>query len=373
MIPYPSWSAHRSLNADEAPEIVSPFRVKADRCGRLWVLDTGVEDVLNANETKQLTATQLLVYDLRNDNLIRRYELPADQRTEGKSFFANIAVEDDDCDNTFGYLADLGAPGLVVYSWKAQESWRVQHHFFHPDPLQGNYSINGVQFQWPDGLFGVAISAKQNNGFATLYFHPLSSINEFAVSTEVLRNQTLATSQDIYRNFEVIGSRGINGQSGASFLDKSTGVIFYALLNRNGIGCWRATSPGNYTFEVDNVFTSATEMVFPNDIKVDADNRLWALSDNLQQFVYAELNPDMVNFRILSAPVSEVVSGTACAAQTSLKDIIPNIVKGVGDHVKTLTKSGTGKNAAVATAPISYTTAVTCVTAPMLLMLAKHF
>lgn len=111
--------------------------MKADRCGRLWVLDTGVEDILNASETKQLAPSQLLVYDLHNDNLITRYELPKDQTVEKKSFFANIAVEDDDCDNTFAYLADLGAPGLVVYSWKTKESWRVQHHYFHPDPLQG--------------------------------------------------------------------------------------------------------------------------------------------------------------------------------------------------------------------------------------------
>lgn len=111
--------------------------MKADRCGRLWVLDTGVEDILNASETKRLAPSQLLVYDLHNDNLITRYELPKDQTVEQKSFFANIAVEDDDCDNTFAYLADLGAPGLVVYSWKTKESWRVQHHYFHPDPLQG--------------------------------------------------------------------------------------------------------------------------------------------------------------------------------------------------------------------------------------------
>lgn len=135
--PYPSWSAHR-LVADEVPEIISPFRVRADRCGRLWVLDTGVVDILG--EPKKLSATQLLIYDLHNDNLLRRYPFPA-SHMKSDSFFANIAVEDDDCDNSFAYSADLGVPGLVVYSWKSESSWRVTHHYFHPDPLAGNYSI----------------------------------------------------------------------------------------------------------------------------------------------------------------------------------------------------------------------------------------
>lgn len=135
--PYPSWAAHR-LTSDEIPEIVSPFRVRADKCGRMWVLDTGVADLLG--DTKVLGPTSLLVYDLHNDNLLRRYAFPHDQ-VKSESFFANIAVEDEDCDDTYVYNADLGAPGLVVYSWKSQTSWRVQHNYFYPDPLSGKFLL----------------------------------------------------------------------------------------------------------------------------------------------------------------------------------------------------------------------------------------
>lgn len=37
-----------------------------------------------------------------------------DSQVKSDSFFANIAVEDGDCDDTFAYAGDLGAPGLVV-------------------------------------------------------------------------------------------------------------------------------------------------------------------------------------------------------------------------------------------------------------------
>lgn len=326
--PYPSWSAHRQMSDEETPEIVSPFRIRADRCGRLWVLDTGVSELLG--ETKVLTPTSLLVYDLHNDNLLRRFKFPADHIKEG-SFYANIAVEDTDCDDTFAYAADLGAPGLVVYSWKLQESWRVQHHFFHPDPLAGNYTITGISFQWDDGLFGIALSRPQSDGFATLYFHPLSSTNEFSVSTRILRNQTLATSDKIYREFKVLGSRGPNGQAGVAFLDQKTGVIFYALPNLNAVTCWK-TSNRAYTIKsLGRVYMSATDMVFPNDVKVDDESNLWVLSDRLHQYMYSSLDPKDVNFRILTATVKDAIENTAC--DTKIKPL-PDIITNLGDILR---------------------------------------
>lgn len=326
--PYPSWGAHQPGISGEPPEIISPFRIRADRCGRLWVLDTGVDDILG--DTRKLSQTQLLIYDLHNDNLLRRYAFPDDQ-TKKESFFANIAVEDGDCDDAYAYSGDLGAPGLVVYSWKSQDSWRVNHHYFHPDPLAGNYTINGINFQWEDGLFGLAISKQQSDGFATLYFHPLSSTYEFSVSTKVLRNKTYALSGENFKEFKILGSRGLNGQSGAAFLDQLTGVLFYALPNLNAVACWK-TSNREYTFKSQGrVYMSPVEMVFPNDVKVDDQDRLWVLSDNLQDLLYSELNRNQINFRILTAHVKNAIEHTAC--DTTLAPL-PDIINRLGDILR---------------------------------------
>jgi len=133
LIPYPSWEAHQ-YEAAGVPEIVSTFRVRADRCNRLWVLDTGLTDILGNPE--QQAPPVLIVYDLTNDRMLRKYEIPADQRT-ADSLFANIAVEDYSCEDSYAYLGDLGGPGLVVYSWSLHKSWLVKHHSFHPDPMVG--------------------------------------------------------------------------------------------------------------------------------------------------------------------------------------------------------------------------------------------
>ncbi|EDW04015.1 GH11563 [Drosophila grimshawi] len=323
LMPFPSWVAH-NLN-DTEPELVSPFRVKADQCGRLWVLDSRISGVLE--QTKLYGTAQLLVYDIHNDDLLRRYILPAGQSKQS-SFFANLAVEDGDCENTYAYMADLGSPGLVVYSWRDQESWRVQHHFFHPDPLAGNFSINGIEFQWDDGVYGLALSKPQMDGSATLYFHPLTSTMEFSVNTTVLRNKTLATSGDIFREFKILGSRGTDAQAGAQCLDPETGVLFYALPNQNALGCWQTTN--NYKMQ-DRVYASDNMLIFPSDVKVDHKRRLWVLSNQLQSFIYDELYGGSINFRILSASVKDAIERTSCEPPKKL----PELISKLGEVIKT--------------------------------------
>lgn len=71
-----------------------------------------------------------------------------------------------------------------------------------PDPLAGDYNIGGLNFQWgTEGIFGMSLSPILADGYRTLFFHPLSSYREFAVSTRILRDQQL--SQNSYHEFQV--------------------------------------------------------------------------------------------------------------------------------------------------------------------------
>lgn len=238
LIPYPDWSTHdvnsvasRVVDRRNVTYIVSPFRIRADSCDRLWVLDTGKSDILGSEE--KIGPNQLLVYNLENDELVRRYEIPK-KFTKDESFFANIAVDvrNKDCGDTFAYMADLGASSMVVYSLKKNESWRVTHKYFYNDPKAGKYHVAGVSFEWTDGLFGLALSAEDSEDrYRTMYFHPFSSFSEFAVSTRILQNQTLWTDPALAgasdNNFMLLGDRENNTQSCASFFDEKTGILLY--------------------------------------------------------------------------------------------------------------------------------------------------
>lgn len=91
LIPYPDLKANTlPKSAEEKLEdnhIVSVFRVNVDACDRLWVMDTGLADILGTPNL--VSKPSLVVFDLNTDKLIRRYEFkPSDLKED--SFFANV-------------------------------------------------------------------------------------------------------------------------------------------------------------------------------------------------------------------------------------------------------------------------------------------
>lgn len=145
----------------------------------------------------------------------------------------------------------------------------------------------------------------------TVYFHALSSTKEFAVSNAVLKNETRALSSESYFDYMVVGDRGPNGQSTAEFFDEKTNVLIYTQVNKDGIGCWKASKP--YTADTQGIIDSDSDaLVFPNDLKIDRNSRVWVLSDRLPLFIYKKLNPNEFNYRILTGKVSDLILGTPC-------------------------------------------------------------
>lgn len=110
-MPYPNWQANLldvdgfstadtmggRMSAPKAPvvdgqlvdnsSIISTFRIRADECDRLWVMDSGLADILG--NPKQIAPPALVIFDLNTDQLIRRYTIPADF-IKDDSFFANV-------------------------------------------------------------------------------------------------------------------------------------------------------------------------------------------------------------------------------------------------------------------------------------------
>lgn len=58
-------------------------------------------------------------------------------------------------------------------------------------------------------------------------------------------------------------------------------------------------------------------MVFPNDLKIDQNGNIWVLSDRLPTFMYARLDPEDYNFRILMGSAKEAIRDTVCSTNPS--------------------------------------------------------
>uniref|UniRef100_A0A182PPU1 Yellow protein n=1 Tax=Anopheles epiroticus TaxID=199890 RepID=A0A182PPU1_9DIPT len=285
--------------------IISTFRVRADECDRLWVMDTGLADILG--DAVQYAPPSLVLFDLYTDKLIRRHFFNSTLLKED-SFFANVIVDTErgDCDNAHAYIPDLGSYAVIVYSFADDRSWRVKHNFFHFDPLAGDYNIGGVNFQWTDGVFGMAVGKRLQDGSRPIYFHAFSSTKEFMVSNTVLQNESYAQSPQAYYDYKLLGDRGPNSQSSAEFYDSETGVIFYTQVNKDGVGCWNTIMPLNADTQ-GLVDSDSDALVFPNDLKVDNEGTLWVLSDRLPMFIFTSLDEQQYNYRILVGETREII------------------------------------------------------------------
>ncbi|KOC64207.1 Protein yellow [Habropoda laboriosa] len=319
--PYPNFDTNY-INTPDG--IVSIFRVRIDdACGRLWGVDTGVNDILG-NSTI-VRPVRIIVIDLKTDKIIRIYPLKSTDQTSN-SFFAESVVdsEPDNCDNSHLYISDLGGYGMVVYSWAKNDSWRITHNFFYFDPLSGNYNVSGYNFQWTDGLFGLALSLPRDDGYKTLYFHPMSSVTEFSVSTEVLQDSTLTKSSNYYA-FHVEGDKGPFTQGPTSVIDIMTGINYFAQVLRNGIACWDTNHELNpSTFVL--VAEDNTTLVFPNDLSIDrSTNMLYVLSDNLPQFLFSQYDMKKRNF-FLTATSLESLSKICKRRNMNMQRRLPHIL-----------------------------------------------
>lgn len=119
---------------------------------------------------------------------------------------------------------------------------------------------------------------------------PKYSLNEFSVSTQVLRNQSLSTR--IYHNddFKVFDEHLLNRiilsiflpfltlqlyghyekgfQSNIHVIDDSTGVVFLNLFQQYGVGCFNINGDSGGKIRTNVVQRKRNEMVYPSHLSV---------------------------------------------------------------------------------------------------------
>lgn len=218
------------------------------------------------------------------------------------------------CEDAFAYAVDPSSNSILVYSLQANDSWRIQHPYFLPDPLRSDYSIGNLQFQWYDGIFGIALAEPNKYGFRNVFAHPMSTLFELITTTQKLRNQSIwRNGKEAFGAFQILGSRDDTFQAASSAYDEKSGVLLYSLVSKNAIGCWNSRKYSFYSGSVNDVVASNDEtMIYFSDMKVDANSNVWAMSNRLPVILYGKYSPDQYNFRIFSARVQNLIKNTQC-------------------------------------------------------------
>lgn len=292
----------------------------------MWVLDSGQID--SQDNPQQLCPPSIVLFDLYTDKMIARYQIPKRYVLQD-SLFANIIVDTrtEDCSDLHLYITDTWRFGLLVFRQSDASFWRFSSTLFYPDPLASNFTLHGLNFQWPDGIFGLALSPIDRFKDRVLFFNALASYREFYVQTSVLRDPSRVN--DSSTDFHLLGdSRGLKGQASACAMDRK-GVLFYGLVMRDSVGCWDS----NKLYEKKTqgvVATNRETLIFPNDIKVDQESQqsVWVISNRLPMFQAGPLNSDDFNYRIMYADTQEAVRGTVCDTQSKLPSRFSMIHRG---------------------------------------------
>ncbi|XP_019534039.3 protein yellow [Aedes albopictus] len=328
--PYPNAAIQATPEDGRCQGIVSVFRTMIDECNRLWVVDTGkIGD-------RRICLPKIVAFDLRTDQIIHQYQIPANQLTCDVSLLVSILVDVRDppptgsCSNTMIYAADVTGSGLIVYDMARGKSWRVTNKLMNPNPDHGTFNIASDSFDLMDGMISMALSPKAPSDFTfnsaygvssnrpavlndrLLFFHALASISESAVRTSVLHNDTMWAEDAgaMPRAFRVIGRR--TSQSAAEAMD-GNGNLFFGLLNQMAIACWDSTTnynPNNFRIVSQNQET----LQFPSGVKIVRNRKgveeLWVMSCRFQKIMAGTFNRNETNFRVQAIQIPDLLDGS---------------------------------------------------------------
>lgn len=87
LTPYPSWETSSIRPFPTESTIVSTYRVQVDECDRLWVIDNGIDNLLE--NPISIVPPAIVIFDLNRHQLIRRFVLPQNQ-LKNDTFLPNI-------------------------------------------------------------------------------------------------------------------------------------------------------------------------------------------------------------------------------------------------------------------------------------------
>ncbi|XP_017031202.1 L-dopachrome tautomerase yellow-f2-like [Drosophila kikkawai] len=308
LMAYPNFALNQ-FN-ESAENLVSVYRTTVDACQRLWFIDTGMLEY--PNNRQQIRRPSIWIVDLATDRVVKRFDIPESIAETGRGLASiTIDVQPGECGNAYAYIPDLVYRRLYVYHLRDDQIWAFEHNYFNFDPLAGDLNIGGQTFRWDDGIFSTTLGPQQPDGSRSVYFHPMASTNEFVVSNTVLKERSNAARSDHGNDFRVLGSRGPSTQSTMHEYDPKTGVIFFAEIQKNGVGCWNTHKP----FSAEShgtVDSNARDMIYPSDLSIDEDGTIWVMSNSMPIFIYSTLDTDVYNFRIWKQRASRAKRGTVC-------------------------------------------------------------
>ncbi|MBK9124536.1 MAG: SMP-30/gluconolactonase/LRE family protein [Chloroflexi bacterium] len=292
---YPSWEMNE-IGRPDALQSVLGWEI--DELNRAWFLDQGHIEGQRCIDGAQ----KIVCWDLTANQLVESIPIPDHIASYEASFLNDLMVDNA---NGFVYIADSGIftdplqGGLIVYNMRTKELRRVLHqHVSTQDVPDYWFEIAGKKI-WKDrpmrtGADGIALSADRE----TLYWCALTARRLYAVPTAVLRDYSTSEA-NVEAAVVDLGDKGTN-TDGMGADDQ--GMIYYTMLEHQGIGRY---DPVSKTF---GTFITDPRMVWVDGMTFDNKGHLIFNSNRLHELFGGDLdwdNPE--NFVVWKAYLGEGV------------------------------------------------------------------
>ncbi|KAH0560530.1 hypothetical protein KQX54_005529 [Cotesia glomerata] len=286
---YPSWDWHGAGKGNfNCSGLISVYRIRIDKCNRLWVLDSGINT--SVDDFQVVCSPKLLVFDLQTDQLVRQVIFPREV-LRPDTLLTNLVIDDTEartCDDVFVYITDTVGPGLLVFDGTADRSWRYVHASMLPDPNFSTYRIGSDTFELFDGVVGLTFSPREN----LVYYQPLATDRIFSVSSLVLKAGPLPFGQPL--PVTVVGKKSSQGLALA--VNQRDNSLIFSPFTETAIASW---SPATNKQRV--LAFSAEKLQFVAELMwYERDNgNIWILSSRFQKYYNRQVNPQEINPRLL--------------------------------------------------------------------------
>ncbi|WP_265516826.1 L-dopachrome tautomerase-related protein [Nitratireductor luteus] len=286
--PYPSLE----LNDVSNPQgLKSVLGFEIDHNDVMWILDQGHIAGAKSGAANE----KLILWDIKGNEEIQRYEFPAAVSDKKCSFLNDIVVDNE---SGFAYITDSGifsdplCGGLIVYDRNANTARRVLNatRFTNDEPqFMFNIGDRKVLKNGPmrTGADGIALSGDKQ----TLYWTNLTGNTLFSLPTALLRDPKVSEAElQAAVRTEVVLPSNTDGLTA----DKD-GNIYLTALQLNSVLKWEPA-----TRRLSRV-AYHPEMAWPDTLAWAPNGTLHVISNHLHVWVDGDMdfeNPPVPNFTI---------------------------------------------------------------------------
>ncbi|GAB0088325.1 hypothetical protein DMENIID0001_027280 [Sergentomyia squamirostris] len=296
------------------------------KCNRLWFLDTGViwyPDQIIVVQRPSLWVVNLPEKPCSKDafKVIKRIEF-AEEEIGDLSNLGDLALDfakDGSCDDVHVYIPDSLGRQIVVHDYRGGKTWAFRGHFSFDPVIRESALIAGDhQYVVEEGVSSLTLGWRDSSGYRAAYYIPLSGTGQYAVSTQVLKDETRAPGNFHPEDFKLIGYRGQQLQANRHVFDPKNGIIFYADAQEQNIRCWNVRRP--MTPDHIGVTNFNATHVDGLDLSIDSRGYLWILANNPLKFKDSGIDAKAVNTRIFRMSISDAIEGTACEDSSAITE-----------------------------------------------------